>query len=330
MASNKSPKCSCPTCNNVGVYAFPIRRRGGGNAFLCEWHLNRLHSYSFENPVWSGTKKAHGFTVSHELETMAPTKLARCEFLVEEYFPTSDCTVDVEFKSPIYRGFNSISAYASTIEYLRNNGEIVLNNKCGLHTHVGHETMINSASMAYIRRFYHSLFLPLYNAWRENRAVTCQLFGRYNTEYVSYLRDYNGDECEHSLAINIQHEPTIEWRQPRFQTAEQYIACLHYIKASMQIIVDTFIPALVDARLCRYDENRVIRAIGDISEKRKDYEYNEGIARLTLEQKQICKKAADKTAQKLVKLWHKTASEAVNLRWEGFVGGQTNYEICSF
>lgn len=319
MGSNKSPKCSCPTCNNVGVFAFPIRRRGGGNAFLCEWHLNRLHSYSFENPIWSGTKKAHGFTVSHELETMRPSKLARCEFLIEEYFPTSDSTVDCEFKSCVYRGFNSIAAYASTIEYLKERGEIVLDENCGLHTHVGHETMINSASMAYIRRFYHSLFLPLYKVWNEDEEKACQLFGRYGEDWAIYMLDERGDECCHSLAINVQHEPTIEWRQPRFQTAEQYIACLHYIKASMQIIVDTFIPALVEAHLCRYDENGVIRAIGDISEKRKDYEYNEGIQCLAIEQRQICQKAANKTAQKLVKLWYKI--DASGLHWSGVTGG---------
>lgn len=318
MASNKNPKCACENCNNIGVYPFPIRRRGGGNAFLCEWHINNLHGYSFENPVWSGTEKAHGFTVSHELETMRPSRLARCELLVEQYFPTSDSTVDVEFKSPIYRGFNSIAAYASTVEYLKKTENITIDYNCGTHTHIGHN-LINSVSMAYIRRFYHSLFLPLYTAWANDTEKGIQLFGRPAGGWACYLNNASQNETEHAIAINVQHEETIEFRQPRFQSAEQYIAVLHYLKKTMTAIIETFIPAIINANLAYINSNGELVAVGNISEKRVDYYYNEGVRTLTAEQRTILKKAADKTAKKLVKIWN--ATDVSNLHWYGDIGG---------
>ena len=316
MASNKNPRCSCENCNNIGVYPFPIRRRGGRNAFLCEYHLDNLFGYTFENPVWSGTEKAHGFTVSHELETMRPTHLARCELLVEQYFPTSDCTVDVEFKSPIYRGFNSIAAYASTVEYLKNRGEITIDYNCGTHTHVGHK-LINEVTMAYIRRFYHSLFLPLYAEWANDREKGCRLFGRYEGEWAEYMERANSCEVEHSLAINVQHNPTIEFRQPRFQTAEQYIAVLHYLKKFSLTIVECFIPAIFEAGLARVGIDGAPVAIGDVYGKTNDG-LAEGVYTLTAEQRDILKKAAQKTAKRLVKEWRKY--DVSELHWSGEVG----------
>ena len=320
MASNRNPKCSCPMCENIGVHAFPIRRRGGNNGYLCSWHINHLHSYSFENPIWAGTEKAHGFTVSKELETMAPTNLARCELLVEQYFPTSDCTVDVEFKSPIYRGFNAIAAYASTIEYLKNSGNITIDENCGTHTHIGH-TFINSVSMAYIRRFYHSLFLDIYKEWANDREKACRLFGRYNASWARYIDSTTDKATRHENAINVQHEPTIEFRQVRFQTAEQYITFLHYAKSFMIPIVDIFIPAIIEAGLARVNGGELV-AVGDISEKTEDYEFNLGVRTLTDSQRKILKDAAAKVSKKLVKNWRKL--DLSDLHWSGECGGTYN------
>lgn len=320
MGNNTNPKCSCVNCNNIGKFAYPARRRGGNNAYLCSFHRTSLDSYYSENGLFVGKPKVNGITISHELEVMKPTEYARLELCLQGYLPTHDSTVDAEFKSAISYGLNTISSYAETIEYLRDNGEIVLDGNVGLHTHFGH-TLINSVTIAYIRRFYHSLFIPLMQLWENDSIKYVTLFGRKQGGWAKCVTNMNCSPVEHTNAINMQHEPTIEFRSPRFQTAKQYIAVVNYLKKVVLTVVDTYIPALIEAGLIAIDENGRPVAIGDISGKKvRDGwdDFNAGIAVLDNDQRKMLKEAADKTAKKLVKMWEKL--DVSDIHWAGNVG----------
>lgn len=325
MPNNRMPKCQCVGCNNIGIYAAPVRRRGGGNAFLCERHKTYLHGYSDENPRFIGTPKAHGLTISHELETMNPSFYGRLELLLQGYLPTHDGTVDVEFKSSISYGLNIVSAYAETIEYLMNSGDITLDENCGLHTHFGHK-YLNSATMAYIRRFYHSLFVPVMTAWENDREKHCRLFGRYAAGWAMNVTSERRRATTHENAINVQHEPTIEFRSPRFQTANQYIAVVNYLKRFMLIVIDTYIPALVEAGLIEITGDSAC-ATQDIY-GRTEGGFCMGVERLTETQRNILKKAVDKTAKKLVKQWE--SLDVSEIHWSGEAGGSYDRITVSF
>lgn len=320
MGNNTTPKCSCVNCNNIGKFAYPARRRGGNNAYLCSFHRTSLDSYYTENNLFVGKPKVNGITIAQELEVMKPTEYARLELCLQGYLPTRDSTVDAEFKSAISYGLNTISSYADTIEYLRDNEEIVLDGNVGLHTHIGH-TLINSVTMAYMRRFYHSLFVPLMQLWERDSAKYVTLFGRKAGGWSQCVTDMNSSPVEHTNAINMQHEPTIEFRSPRFQTAKQYIAVVNYLKKVVLTVVDTYIPALIEAGLITLDENGRPVAIGDISGKKVSDNwdsFNAGISVLNNEQRKILKEAADKTSKKLVKMWEKL--DVSEIHWSGNIG----------
>lgn len=324
MGNNTTPKCSCVNCNNIGKFSYPARRRGGNNAYLCSFHRTSLDSYYDENTLFLGKPKANGITISQELEVMKPTEYARLELCLQGYLPTHDSTVDAEFKSAISYGLNTISSYADTVEYLKNNGEIVLDGNTGLHTHFGH-TLINSATMAYIRRFYHSLFVPLLQTWNNDTEKYITLFGRKAGGWANCNVTMDSSPVEHTNSINTQHEPTLEFRSPRFQTAKQYIACVNYLKKVVLTVVDNYIPALIAAGLITIDDTGKPIAIGDISGKKVSDrwdEFNAGIAVLSNEQRKLLKEAADKTGKKLVKMWDKL--DVSDIHWTGNVGDAYN------
>lgn len=277
MGNNTNPKCSCVNCNNIGRFAHPVRRRGNGNAYLCEYHERALESYFTENNTRLGTPKVNGMTYSIELETMRPDRDARIELCIASFLPTSDCTVDAEFKSPIYEGANAVKAFLPSIEWLIENGHMAIDSHCGTHFHCGHHDYINPLTMNYIRRFYHSLFVPLCNAMKDNRDKASAIFGRDFGEWNSPI-DTSVHAETHTNFINTQHEYTLEFRSAFFKNAAQYSDCVDFCRKVTEIVIKGFCMKVVELGVHEGD-------------------------RLTEEQKAILKKAADKVAVKLVKLF---------------------------
>lgn len=277
MGNNTTPKCSCVNCNNLGRFSHPVRRRGNGNAYLCEAHERSLESYFTENSQRLGTQKVNGMTYSIELETMRPDKTARIELCIASFLPTSDCTVDAEFKSPIYEGANAVKAFLPSLEWLCFSGHMVIDDHCGTHFHVGHHDYINPLYMSYIRRFYHSLFVPLSNAMTDDRSKAAAIFGRDFGNWNTPINTSTNSE-EHTNFINVQHEYTIEFRSAFFRNAAQYSSCVDFCRKVTELVIKGFCMKVHDMNL---RENQT----------------------LAVEQKAILKKAADKTAVKLVKLF---------------------------
>lgn len=263
------PRCQCPNCNAIGTHKYPVRRRGGNNAYLCDFHARYLEGYSTENNYRLGGEKANGFTYSIELETMRPEFQARLELLLAGYIPTSDPTVDVEFKSPIYEGLNGVKSYLPSIQWMLDEGLITIDGSCGTHFHVGHHDYINSYYMAYIRQFYNILFVPLCDAMRENREKVKAIFGR-DFAYWAQPITGNSDAMDHTNFINVEHEYSLEFRLMFFSNAKQYSRGIDFCKAVTEKVISGFCMKIASV---------------------------ESMAEL--------EKAANKTARQIVKAWEK-------------------------
>lgn len=279
MGSNKNPVCQCPNCNALGVHKFSVRRRGGGNAFLCDYHKRSLESYFTENNLRLGNMKKNGLTYSIELETSMANFRARLELCVAGFLPTSDSTVYAEFKSPIYQGMNALKAFLPSIQDLIDEGDLTIGSECGTHFHVGHDVYINRRYMDYIRRFYHSLFVPLCNALIEEDEKATRLFGRGFGYWSDTINSRTNPE-EHRNFINTQHSYTLEFRRCFFKNAEQYAICADFCREVTEKVIETF---------CKEVER-----LGVVEGQR-----------LTEEQKAILKRAADKAGKQIVKVFKK-------------------------
>ena len=277
------PVCMTKDCNNIGVVPVSIAKRGGRCGYYCE-RCARERNYSDENSIRYGERKKNGFTFSCELETSASTNKARGELLDFGFVPTYDCTVDVEFKSPIYEGLNAISKQCLSVEKLIASGELRIGGECGTHFHVGHREYINGTTMRYLRRFNNSLFVPLSNAIMADPEKATRFFGRPSNSWAEpvTMHDTSGDlpggAMKHSAMFNLQHDYTIEFRQPKFVNAEQYMQVAKFAKDCVNAIIENFIKHFNDED---FDRRRY--------PKKTDFR----------------KHKAQITAQKLVKLYEK-------------------------
>lgn len=288
MGNNTNPICQCPQCRNIGVYKYAVRRRGGGNAFMCEYHRINNESYYDENNIHVGTVKAHKMSIGTEFETDFADEYARLEMMLQGFLPTHDGSIrGPEFKSPVMEGFNTIKAFIPTIQYLIDNGHMGLNYdydnewapSTGTHTHIGHYDLMNAKTMSYIRRFYHSLFLPLCKAMQDNPEKVKRIFGRDFVGYASPITSRT-DATTHSNFINVQHDNTLEWRICVYRNAEQYSHCVDVVVDMSSKVFNTFCAKVLEMGLT---EGQV----------------------LTAEQKAELKKTAEKTARQIVKVWEK-------------------------
>lgn len=277
------PRCMCKDCNNIGVIAVPVAKRGNRMGYYCE-RCARERGYSVENPIRWGNEKAHGFTISTETESSYSSRKARGELLDAGFIPTEDCTVDVEYKSPIYEGLNAISKQCVSIEKLIADGDLRIGNECGTHCHVGHRTYINATTMRYLRRFNNSLFVPLSNAIMADVVKSEKLFGRQPNGWAQpiTMNDRSGNvegwQMKHEAMFNLQHDNTIEFRQAKFVNAKQYMSLVKFARDCTEAIIENFIKHFNDAE---WDKRRY----PTITEYRKH--------------------KADVTANKLVKLYEK-------------------------
>lgn len=278
------PSCMYDGCTAVGTVRVPIAKRGGRYGYLCERHARILEGYSVENGLRCGCRKVDPWTASLELEVSESNMKARGELVDFGFKPTSDCTVDAEYKSPIYEGLNALSKQCVSIEKMLANGDIRIGSECGTHFHIGHADHINPTTMRYLRRFNGSLFVPLSQAIMADPEKSARFFGRLPNGWAEPVTftdpsgDYDGHSMKHSAMFNLQHDYTIEFRQPKFVNAKQYMAVAKFARDCANAIIENFIKHFMDTD---WDKNRY--------PKRTDYR----------------KHKADVTAKKLVKLYEK-------------------------
>ena len=208
------------------------------SVYICNECARALQSYSFEGfNLQHGTQTNDDITIGCELETIGNSLDAKVYLIKYGFIPTADCTVDIEYKSPIYNNLSSLSKVAGMIEQLDKNQNIdfsVNNIHCGLHTHFGYK---NKDIQNYILPFYKELFNPL-NDLIDSLTDT-QKKAIFGSTYRHYAQSINTDRpLKHENWINIQHNKTIEIRLFRFNDANQYIKGVKVFRAMLSILFD--------------------------------------------------------------------------------------------
>ena len=244
--------CMCQYCSATietnqaeanGWARVTLANRGGRSAYLCPLHKNSTGDHGYHTTPQNNTRgasKEHGNTFGYEMETARPTAQARAEFVNAGFIPTRDATTDCEFISPVYQSMNPLAKKFATFEKLMQAGEFAITENEGTHFHVGHVEHINAETNAYMRRFYHSLFVPLSEAMQANPEATAALFGRNFTFYACAIN--NGTEpSAHNNFVNLQHMNTIEFRLCKFQSAAQYMNLAHFCRDCTNAIINNFI-----------------------------------------------------------------------------------------
>ena len=255
----RTPICMCKDCMNVGTVRIPIAKRGERFGYLCSFHAHQEEGYSVENGFRLGEAKKHRNTFSWECETSFSTEKARGELADFGFKATYDCTVDVEYKSPIYEGLNALSKQCVSIEKLIACGDMRIGNECGSHFHVGHAEFINPVTMRYLRRFNGSLFAPLSEAIMADPAKAERFFGRRSNNWAEPVTfadpsgDFDGMRMKHSAMFNLQHDYTVEFRQAKFVNASQYMAVAKFARDVVNALVENFIKHFNDSE---WDTNR--------------------------------------------------------------------------
>lgn len=270
MGNNRTPKCQFYGCNALGVVAVPIDRRGGGNAYLCLEHSRgrRLNPYSSENPIRIGNPKKNGLTYSIEFEMDKPSPKAICELGIAAFSGTHDCTVDMEAKSPIYNGANALKAILPQLEKLQTNGELDVSARCGTHLHIGRADYDERERDALLP-FYWILHGKLWEALNEDEAKAKRIFGREEGRWAFGASSARAWERKadilnpsyatqepleaHPAFLNVQHEPTLEWRQCKFINAAQYSNCIDLCRALSNRIFDFAVEIVTAKRSGCYD-----------------------------------------------------------------------------
>jgi hypothetical protein len=271
------------------MVATAMPNRGGRNAHMCRECATRNRYYHTSNTALQGKEKRNAVCVGWELETSFSDDYARNILFEYGMIPTNDSSLrgvrTCEYVSGIQQGLNIGSKMCVSIDSLIRGGHLAINDSCGTHFHVSVDSMKDANGqqtyMGYIQRFYHSLFLPLAKAMRENPEKTRNLFGRYFTGYAQDISEHSNPRDRY-LFINVTNNSNIEFRLNKFVSAKQAQAVtkmeVEMVKCIVTNFCEHFNDTPTDAR--RYPTKTAYR-----------------------------KHKADVTANKLVKLYEKFARE---------------------
>ena len=240
---------TCTKCGVVNEKYAMIRvsknNRGQKNSYICPNCAREIFGYLTKNNVLRGAGTVHPFSYGLELETSASNAKVRSELAEYGYLPTRDCTVDVEYKSPIMNNLKSLAHMVKVLDTMIASGDIEIGHTCGTHFHVGHENL-DAETMGYIRRFYNSLFVPLCECMSEHREETIEFWGRDFTGYARQI-NMNTDAMEHESFINVQHDKTIEFRLSKFRNGAQYMNIAKFATKVTEIVMNNFVAHFNDS-----------------------------------------------------------------------------------
>lgn len=245
----RNAKCTCCGAVHPVIHMIPtaMPNRGGNNAYMCRECATRNRYYHTSNTELQGKAKANQTGVGWEVETSYSDDYARNILFEYGMIPTNDSSLHgmrtCEYVSGIQQGLNIGSKMCVTIEKLMQDGHLQINDSCGTHFHVSVNSMKDEHGqmvyMGYIRRFYHSLFVPLANAMRNNPEKTKRLFGRNFTGYAMDINE-NSNAGNRYNFINVTNDSNIEFRLNKFVSAKQAQAVTKMEVEMVKCIVTNF------------------------------------------------------------------------------------------
>lgn len=256
----KFAKCTC--CQSVNpvsaMVSTAMPKRGNAAAYMCSECANTNRSYHTSNNVIQGKQKVNAVNVGIELETSFTDELARNQLFEYGLIPTHDCSLNsdgygsrygwdgntCEYVTGIMQGLNIASKMCVSIEKLMIDGHLKINDSCGTHFHVSIDSMKDENGektyMGYIRRFYHSLFIPLYNEMAVSVETTESLFGRFFDSHYCHGINENTSITDRYNFINVTNDSNIEFRLNKFNNAKQFQNLMKMEVEMVQAIVTNF------------------------------------------------------------------------------------------
>ena len=223
---------SCTCCGNTfpvdSMVGTAMPNRGNRQAYMCSDCARRNRYYHTSNNELQGKAKRNAVCVGWELETSYTDDYARNILFEYGAIPTNDSSLHgantCEYVTGIQQGLNIGSKMCVSIEKLMQDGHLQINDSCGTHFHVSVDNMKdgngNQTYIDYVRRFYHSLFVPLAKAMRENPEKTKALFGRNFTGYARDIDESANPNNRYNF-INVTNNSNIEFRLNKFVNAKQ-------------------------------------------------------------------------------------------------------------
>lgn len=232
MLERNVNKGHCLVCGCVVYGGAGYRRyvRGRGYRVFCSDHALSLEDYHGSDTYradYIGTHKKMPLTnqlVGVEIEVdanMDDELYQRFRGTLERvgYCFESDCTVcGGEAPSPKMRGLAHIS------KVLQNNEDafVYFTSSTGAHIHT------STSNIDYIRRYYHSIFLPLYYYIDSHDAEwKISKFGSDFRHYACKINESTYPE-NHANFVNVQHDNTIEFRLPRIRERHQFMNVIKF------------------------------------------------------------------------------------------------------
>lgn len=296
---------TCSRCGNdflvTDMVGTTSAKRGGRVEYMCRRCATQNESYHTSNTKVLGTAKVNQVRVGIEFESSYSNDYARNVMFEYGFIPTHDASLSsdsgerrygwdgttCEYVSGIMQGLNRASKFCLSTDKLIQDGSLKVNSSCGTHFHVSINNMEdergNKTYMGYIRRFYHSLFIPLCEEMKAHPEATKELFGRYFTSYAKAISLSTTQEShsDRYYFINCLANNNIEFRLNKFVSGAQYQNLMKMEVEMTKAIVNNFCEHFMDTE---WDRNRY--------EKRTHYR----------------KHKAQVAAQKLVKIFRKYAN----------------------
>ena len=159
---------------------------------------------------------------------------------------TSDATVDDEYKSPIYGSLRVFRKPLNVLNTLRH----LVTERCGTHLHVGFPDW---SALYPVRE---EIFGPFIDHLQHHEEQTINFWGRTFSQQASAELI----EGERHVCINIgSRHPTIEFRLPRFRSAQQYLAVVQFCRTATAFLGEQFDPDNEGALTCEQIADRLLR-----------------------------------------------------------------------
>ena len=231
--------CGCELEAGRGHYIYVPK---AGYAYMCRDCFTEMLSYGAESVEKIGKPKRCPVTTGVELEIPHGYDNQQYDALRvlrdSGWIPSHDCTVSIEYKSPIFYNLNHFPKQLRSV--MEENGiELNPHGEAGTHINVWCD-WLDSDDFMRIRDWYNVLFSDMYEFFKENRSKCRKLFGR---EMNIWCRMF--DVNEHACFINMEeckrNAPRIEFRCALYANNGQYMRCLHFANDVMEVIAKDFI-----------------------------------------------------------------------------------------
>lgn len=232
------------TCKYCGMeersdYMYRVNSPSRGYFYLCDQCIDLEECYSTKNNMIKGVAANHGLTFGFEFETSKRNE--ESNLLYEYgYIPTSDGSIyGTEWKSPVYRNLRGLMKMFRTFDDI-----LYIGDDCGTHLNIGTFT---SFEMDYIRRFYHSLFVPFSECLADYPEDCERVIGRYFNSYADRI-DEDSDPLERYNFVNVRNSNRIEFRLCKYTSGSQYMNCIKLHAEIVKCIKKNFLQHFNDNR----------------------------------------------------------------------------------